>query len=339
MALSIRSLWTLLRQTVSAWSEDDAPSMGAALAYYSLFSIAPLLVIVIAVTGLVFGEEVARRDVFAELADLMGPDNAVAVQGLLEQAARPSEGLLAAAVGFGVLLVGATTVFAELQNSLDRIWRAPPADTSRGLWIFLRARLLSFGLILGIGFLLIVSLVVSAALSALGKWWAPMLEGWQVLARVLDIAISFGVLTVAFAMIYKFMPRVRIPWRDVWVGAAVTALLFTIGKLAIGAYIGRTEVASQFGAAASLAVLLLWVYYAAQVFLMGAEFTRVYAHMHGSRSGEPMPPPVAEAAREAARETAHEAAREAATGTRLAAAPSLAVPHAAGALRGTKGKP
>jgi len=138
MAISIRSLWTLLRQTASAWSEDDAPSMGAALAYYSLFSIAPLLVIVIAVTGLVFGEEVARRDVFAELADLMGPDNAVAVQGLLEQAARPSEGLLAAAVGFGVLLVGATTVFAELQNSLDRIWRAPPADTSRGLWIFLR---------------------------------------------------------------------------------------------------------------------------------------------------------------------------------------------------------
>jgi len=143
------------------------------------------------------------------------------------------------------------------------------------------------------------------------------------------------VLTVAFAMIYKFMPRVRIPWRDVWVGAAVTALLFTIGKLAIGAYIGRTEVASQFGAAASLAVLLLWVYYAAQVFLMGAEFTRVYAHMHGSRSGEPMPPPVAEAAREAARETA----REAATGTRLASAPSRAGPQAAGALRGKKGTP
>ena len=291
MAISIRSLWTLLRQTASAWSEDDAPSMGAALAYYSLFSIAPLLVIVIAVTGLVFGEEVARRDVFAELADLMGPDNAVAVQGLLEQAARPSEGLLAAAVGFGVLLVGATTVFAELQNSLDRIWRAPPADTSRGLWIFLRARLLSFGLILGIGFLLIVSLVVSAALSALGKWWAPMLEGWQVLARVLDIAISFGVLTVAFAMIYKFIPRVRIPWRDVWVGAGVTAVLFAIGKFAIGLYIGKSTVASAFGAAGSLAVMMVWVYYSAQIFLLGAEFTWVYAHAYGSRRGERRPRP------------------------------------------------
>jgi membrane protein len=329
--------WTLLRQTFASWSEDDAPSMGAALAYYSLFSIGPLLVIVIAVMGIVFGEEVARRDVMAQLSDMMGSENARAVQDLLERAGRPGEGELAALVSLGLLLVGATTVFAELQNSLDRIWRAPPPDksTTSGLWIFLRARLLSFGLILGIGFLLVVSLAVSAALSALGNWWQPLFGAWQVLARALDVALSLAVLTAAFAMIYKFMPSVHIGWRDVWVGAGVTALMFTVGKLAIGAYIGRSEVASQFGAAASLAVLLLWVYYAAQIFLMGAEFTRVYAHLHGTRSGEPLPPPPQDAARQAAGETAARAT----TGTTLAAASSRAAPSGLGASRGTKGKP
>jgi membrane protein len=337
MMHALSCAWTLLRQTVAAWFDDDAPSMGAALAYYSLFSIGPLLVIVISVMGLVFVEEVARRDVMAQLSDMMGADNARAVQDLLERAGRPGDGKVAALVSLGVLLVGATTVFAELQNSLDRIWRAPPPDksTSSGLWSFLRARLLSFGLILGIGFLLVVSLAVSAALAALGAWWQPLFGAWQVLARALDVALSLAVITVAFAMVYKFMPSVRIRWRDVWVGAGVTALLFTIGKLAIGAYIGRTEVASQFGAAASLAVLLLWVYYAAQIFLMGAEFTRVYAHLHGSRSGEPLPPPPQAAARQAAGETAAPAT----TGTTLAAASSRAAASRPGASRGTKGKP
>ena len=336
MRMNVRSVGSLLAQTASAWSEDDAPSMGAALAYYSLFSIGPLLVIVIAVMGLVFGEEVARRDVLAQLSDMMGPENAQAVQGLLEKAGRTGEGGMAAAISLGVLLVGATTVFAELQNSLDRIWRSPPPDksTTNGLWTWVRARLLSFGLILGIGFLLIVSLVVSAALVAFGGWWQPMLGGWEVLARVLDVVLSMAVLTAAFAMIYKFMPSVRIPWRDVWVGAAVTALLFTIGKLAIGAYIGRSEVASQFGAAASLAVLLVWVYYAAQVFLLGAEFTRVYAHLHGSRSGEPLPPPPQAAARRAARQTS-----AAASGTQLAAVGDRPRADGPDALRGTKGTP
>jgi membrane protein len=311
--------------------------MGAALAYYSLFSIGPLLVIVVAVTGLFFGEEVARRDVLAQMSDMMGPENATALQGLLERAGRTGQGAFAAAVGLGVLLVGATTVFAELQNSLDRIWRAPPPDKSStsGLWTWIRARLLSFGLILGIGFLLTVSLVVSAAVAAFGGWWQPLLGGWEILARAIDVALSLAVITVAFALIYKFMPSVRIPWRDVWVGAAVTALLFTIGKVAIGAYIGRSEAASQFGAAASIAVLLLWVYYAAQIFLMGAEFTRVYAHLHGSRSGEPLPPPPQEAAREAAEGTAHAAA----AGTTLAAASDRATASRPGAPRGTKGKP
>ena len=337
MKLPFGSLWSLLKQTLAAWSEDDAPSMGAALAYYSLFSIGPLLVIVIAVMGLVFGEDVARRDVMAQLSEMMGPQNAEAVQDLLERAGRSGEGGMAAAISLGVLLVGATTVFAELQNSLDRIWRSPTPDksTSNGLWTWIRARLLSFGLILGIGFLLMVSLVASAALSAFGGWWQPWLVGWEILARVLDVGLSLAVLTAGFAMIYKFMPTVRIPWRDVWIGAAVTAVLFTIGKLAIGAYIGRSEVASQFGAAASLAVLLVWVYYAAQVFLMGAEFTRVYAHLHGSRSGKPLPPPPQAAARQAARQVEGKAA----PGTGLAAVPDRAVALGPGPSAGKKGTP
>jgi membrane protein len=192
-----------------------------------------------------------------------------------------------------VLLVGATTVFAELQSALDRIWRAP-VQGANGLFALLRARLLSFGMILGLGFLLMVSLVISAALAAFEKWWSPMFGGWALLAQGLNFAFSYLFITAVFAMIYKYMPRVHVAWRDVWVGAAVTSLLFGVGKLLIGLYIGRSSVTSAFGAAGSLAVLLVWVYYSAQIFLMGAEFTWVFAHTYGSRRGTPRPgPPVA----------------------------------------------
>jgi membrane protein len=180
-------------------------------------------------------------------------------------------------------------VLAELQNALDRIWRAPARKKASGIWGLLRARLLSFGMILGIGFLLIVSLIVSAALAAFGKWWGPMLGGWEVLAQVLNVVISFALFTAAFAFIYKFTPRVKIEWHDVWIGAAVTALLFTIGKFLIGLYIGKSAIASGFGAAGSVIVVLVWVYYSAQIFLLGAEFTWVFAHSLGSRRGEPRP--------------------------------------------------
>lgn len=283
-------MWQLARDAVVSWSDDGAPSMGAALAYYTMFSIAPLLLIVVSVAGLVFGETAARGEVFGQLEHLIGAEGALAVQGLLQSASKPADSALATLVGLGVLLVGATTVFAELQNSLDRIWRAPVRGAS-GLVGLLRARLLSFGMILGLGFLLMVSLVVSAALAALEKWWSPAFGGWIVLAQVLNFAFGFFFVTAVFAMIYKFMPRARVDWRDVWIGAGVTALLFSIGKMAIGLYIGRSGVASAFGAAGSLAVLLLWVYYSAQIFLMGAEFTWVYAHAHGSRRGTPRPPP------------------------------------------------
>ncbi|AKJ29614.1 YihY/virulence factor BrkB family protein [Caldimonas brevitalea] len=293
--MTLKQAWSLIRQAVSAWVDDKASSMGAALAYYTVFSMAPLLVIVISVAGLVFGEEAARGEILAELRGLMGDDGAQAIQALLESANKPVRSTLAAVGSIVALLIGATTVFAELQASLDRIWRAPEADATAGLWGFLRSRVLSFGVILGIGFLLLVSLIISAALAALGNWWGPMMGAWEVVATALNFAFSFAIITTGFAMIYKLMPRVHIRWHDVWIGAAVTALLFTVGKTLIGLYIGKSGVASGFGAAASLVVLLVWVYYSAQIFLLGAEFTSAYAHTYGSLKNVPRRAPGATA--------------------------------------------
>ena len=289
--LAIKQEWGLVRQTIDAWIDDYAPSMGAALAYYTMFSIAPLLLIVIAVAGWIFGAEAARGEILTQLDGLMGKDGAAMVEGLIRDASQPDKSATAAAVGIVVLLIGATSVFGELQDALDRIWRAPAKVKSGGIFGLLRARLLSFGMILAISFLLMVSLVVSAGLSALGKWWGPMPAGWEAVGQLVDFILSFAFITVLFALIYKVMPRVRIAWHDVWMGAAVTSLLFTIGKLLIGLYIGKSGVASVFGAAGSLVVLLLWVYYSAQIFLLGAEYTWVYAHELGSRKGHMESPP------------------------------------------------
>jgi membrane protein len=283
----MREAWRLLREAAASWVEDYASSMGAALAFYTLFSIAPLLLIVISVVGLVFGEQAARGEILAQLATLVGPQSAGTIEILLKGLNRPEAGVVGTLVGVGVLLIGATTVFAELQDAMDRIWRAPARPRSAGLWRLLRMRLLSLGLVLGIGFLLIVSLIVSAALAALGKWWAPWFGEIAVLASVIDLSLGFALVTAMFAMIYKWIAQVRLAWREVWIGAALTALLFTLGKTLIGLYIGRSGVASPFGAAASLVVLLLWVYYSAQIFLFGAEFTWVYARRHGSLRGRP----------------------------------------------------
>jgi membrane protein len=282
--MKLAALYALCRQAVSAWIDDYAMSMGAALAYYTLFSIAPLLLIVISIAGLVFGPDAARGHIFGELRDLMGDDGAAAAQALLQSVNKPAQGVLGTIVGVVLLGVGAISVFGELQNALDRIWRAPGRAGSGGVWALVRARLLSFGMVLGIGFLLILSLVASAAVAALGKFAAPMFGSWVVLAELLNLVVSFALVTVTFAMIYKIIPRVRIGWRDVWIGAAVTAVLISIGKSLIGLYLGRSTFASGFGAAGSLVVLLVWMYYSAQIFLLGAEFTWVYAHVHGSRS-------------------------------------------------------
>jgi membrane protein len=281
----------LLTEQARVWSEDYAPSMGAALSYYSLFSIAPLLLIVIGIAGLVFGADAARGAIFGELRGLIGDEGAQAVEGLLQAADKPKQGIVSTIVGLVVLLLGAMTVFGELQNALDRIWRAPAREKASGPWNLLRTRLLSFGMVLGIAFLLMVSLVLSAALAALGKWWGAAFAGWEFIAHLIDVLLSFGLMTVMFALIYRYIPRVRVEWHDVWIGAAVTSLLFAIGKFAIGLYLGKSAVASSFGAAGSLVILMVWVYYSAQIFLFGAEFTWVYAHEFGSRRGQSRPRP------------------------------------------------
>jgi YihY family inner membrane protein len=278
----------MIKAAVKAWVDDYAPSMGAALSYYTLFSLAPLLIIVIAVAGMVFGQEAAQGEIVAQLRGIMGEEGAVAVEGMLKAAREPAKGVVATIVGIAMLLLGATVIFAELQSALDRIWRVPAAKEVSGIWHLLRTRLLSFGLVLGLGFLLVVSLVVSAVLAALGKWWGGWFDDWDVFLEILNFAVSFGIFTLLFAMIYKIMPRANIPWRDVWTGAAVTALLFTIGKVLIGLYLGKSSLASGFGAAGSLVVLIAWVYYAAQIFLFGAEYTWVYANRHGSRMQKPV---------------------------------------------------
>jgi membrane protein len=256
--------------------------MGAAIAYYTMFSLAPLLLLVIAMAGVFFGRDAVQGEVINQMQGLMGEEGAIAIEGLLESAAKPKTTLIATITGTLLLIVGATTVFAEIQNSLDRIWEVPEQRKPSGIWGFLRTRLLSFGLVLGIGFLLLVSLVVSAGIAALGAWWGRYFGGWEVLLQVVNVIVSLALSTGLFTMIYKLMPRTPIAWRDVWTGAFVTAVLFEIGKFAIGLYLGKSGVTSGFGAAGSLAVLLIWVYYSAQIFLLGAEFTRAYAKSHGS---------------------------------------------------------
>ena len=288
VVMTAKNIWILTKAAASSWVDDYAQSMGAALAYYTMLSIAPFLLIVISLAGMVFGVEAARGEIAAQLQGLMGREGAEAVQKLLESASKPAEDVAAALAGLVLLLVAATSVFAELQDALDRIWRAPKRGRM-GILSLLRTRLLSFGTIAGISFLLMVSLVVSAALAALGKMWGSRFEDWQALAGAANVVFSYILTTTVFAMIYKVMPRVKVAWTDVFIGATVTAALFTIGKSLIGLYIGRSGVTSGFGAAGSLVMAMIWVYYSAQIFLLGAEFTWAYALTFGSRKEQKLP--------------------------------------------------
>lgn len=288
-ALAPSALWSMTKEAVNAWSDDFAPSMGAAIAYYTAFSIAPLIVIVLAIAGFFFGHEAAGGYLYGQLAGLLGRDGAQAVQDMVASARDPGEGVLATALGAALLVLGATTVFAELQSDLDRIWKAPAAKRPEGVWGLLRSRVLSLGLVVSIGFVMLASLVISAGLAAMSSAWGGAFENFEWLLQVINFVIGFAVAAVLFALMYKILPRVSISWPDVWIGAFVTALLFSVGKLLVGLYIGKSSLASGFGAAGSLAVLLVWVYYSAQIFLLGAEFTWVYAHRYGSRQGKPMP--------------------------------------------------
>jgi membrane protein len=279
----LKVVWGVVRDTVSDWITHNASSLGAALAFYTLFSIAPILVIAMAVAGSVFGPNVAETQVLDQMRGLLGDAGAKAVQSLLASAHQSGLKGIAAAIGVVTLLIGATSVFGELQKTLDYIWKSPE-KSSVAWWRILRSRILSVGLILGVGFLLMVSLVVSAALSALGAWFQTFLVQWSVILPALDLVLSLGLSTVLFAMIYKFVPREDIAWGDVWIGGLVTACLFTVGKQLIGLYLGRSSLSSAYGAAGSVMVLLLWIYYSAQIFLLGAEFTHVFTYALGSRS-------------------------------------------------------
>ena len=284
ISLSVPQCWLLVKKSVTAWIADYAPSMGAALSYYTVFSLAPTLLIVISVAGLVFGAEAVRGEIFAQLNYLMGPAAAATIQQVLASVHQPARGISGTVIGVALVLAGATSVFGELQNALDRIWRASARESS-GILSLIHTRLMSFAMILGIAFLLIVSLVLSAAISALGKWWAGAFGHWELLAQTVNAVVGFVITAACFAAIYRIIPRVTIRWRDVWLGACVTALLSTVGRLLIGIYIGKTGIASVFGAAGSLVVVFVWVYYSAQIFLLGAEFTRQYALTYGSLRG------------------------------------------------------
>jgi membrane protein len=282
-AAPLKVVWGIARDTISDWITHNASSLGAALAFYTLFSIAPILVIAMAVAGSFFGPNDAETQVLDQMRGLLGDAGAKAVQSLLASAHQSGLKGIAAAIGIVSLLIGATSVFGELQNTLDYIWKSPK-KSSVAWWRILRSRILSVGLILGVGFLLMVSLVVSAALSALGAWFQTFLVQWSVILPALDLVLSLGLTTVLFAMIYKFVPREAIAWGDVWIGGLVTACLFTVGKQLIGLYLGRSSLSSAYGAAGSIMVLLLWIYYSAQIFLLGAEFTHVFTYALGSRS-------------------------------------------------------
>jgi membrane protein len=278
----IKAWWGLFKQVAKAWLDDYVPSMGAALAYYTLFSLAPLLLIVVSVAGLVFGDDAARGEIQNQLKDLMGDVGAGAVQGMLASVREPAEGLMSTAVGLVLLVVGATTVFAELQDALDRVWGVPERLRKSGWLTLVRARLMAFGMILALGFLLIVSLVTSAMIAAMGRSLNPVFGGWQAFVEASNAIGGFLLVAIMFGLIYKVMPRQCVLFSDVWLGALIAALLFTGGKLLIGAYIGRSAVASGFGAAGSLVVVLLWVYFSAQILLVGAEFSCAYARTFGS---------------------------------------------------------
>jgi len=277
----LRNGWTLAKETFSEWSNDKAPRLGAALSYYTVFALAPLLLVVIAVAGLVFGRQAAEGRLMAQLAELVGIDAARALQAMLAKAALHGGGAIATDIGLVTLGVGATGVVVELQDALNTVWKVVPKP-GRGIKGLIRDRLLSVGVVLGFGFLLIVSLVASAGLAAAGTVMRGWVPGWMILGYVLNYGVSIGVIGVLLAMIFKVLPDVKISWSDVWIGAFVTSVLFHIGKFLIGLYVGKASVGSTFGAAGSLAVLLVWIYYTSQLVLLGAEFTRVYANHFGS---------------------------------------------------------
>ena len=278
----LKTAWSMTKQTFGEWSDDKGGRLGAALSYYTVFSLAPLLLLVISIAGLVFGREAAQGRMFGELSGLVGAEAARLIEAAVAKASETKGGVIGTIMGIVILLAGATGVVVELQDALNTVWKVEPKP-NRGVWGVVRTRLLSVAMILSMGFLLLVSLVVSAVLSAFSGWMRHAIGDLAILGWFIDAAVALAVISTLIALIYKILPDAEVAWRDVWVGAIGTAILFMIGKYLIGLYIGRASVGSAFGAAGSLAVVLVWVYYSAQIILLGAEFTRVYANRFGKK--------------------------------------------------------
>lgn len=272
----------ILKDTGTEWYEDDAPRVAAALAYYTLFSTAPLSLLCVSIVGFFFGERAARGQIADQIGAVTGPEAAEAIQSVVQNAHQSNAGVLSTIMGIVLLLVGASGVFGELQTALNTMWGVKPNPQRGMVKDFLIARFLSFTMVLGVAFMLLASLVISAALSGVGRVLSDALPGGETVWQILNFLISLGVVTLLFALIFKFVPDAEVKWQDVWIGAAVTALLFTIGKLLLGLYLGKSSVASAYGAAGSVVAFVVWVYYAAQILFIGAEFTQVYSRAVGT---------------------------------------------------------
>jgi membrane protein len=273
-------IFDLLKETFSRWCDDAAPRMAAALSYYTAFSIAPLLILAISIAGLVLGREAAQGRIVEQIAGLVGKQSAAAIQSMIEAANRPSKGIVASVISIVSLIAGATGVLSELKSALNKIWRTQERGDIKEI---VKKNVIFLGMLLGIGFLLTVSLVVSAAVSGLGQFLGGLLPAPEFLLHTADFVLSVGIIAVLFAAMYKVLPNTKVEWRDVWMGSVVTSLLFAIGKLGLGIYIGKGALSSSYGAAGSILVLLLWVYYSGLIFYFGAEFTKTYADRYGSR--------------------------------------------------------
>ena len=272
--------WELLKETYKSWDEDRAPRLAAALAYYTIFALAPLLIIAIAVAALFFDEAQVRQNMLSQVGELVGQNARQAIEAMIEGARKPTAGLIATAIGVVTLLVAAGGLFGQLQDALNTIWEVQPKP-GRGIWGILRDRVLSFAMVLGAGLLLLASLIIGTVLSAAGRFMGD--AGYQAwLWQTINLAVSFGITTVLFAMLFKILPDAKVRWRDVWIGAAATAALFSLGRFLIGWYLGQAATESTYGAAGSLVALLIWIYYSTQILFLGAEFTQVYARAHGS---------------------------------------------------------
>lgn len=278
----MQAILALFKQAFIQWRQDNAHRIGAALAYYALFSIAPLLLVAVAIAGLMFGRQAAEGQIVAQIESVIGYDGARAIETMINSARKPAAGITAAIVGTALLLLGTSGVFSELQDALNRIWDVTVPQ--RSLLRSIKDRFLSFAMVLGIGFLLLVSLVVSAAIAAAGSFLAVRFPGSKYLLQMSNFILAFGVTTVLIAMIYKILPETRIHWRDVWMGATVASLLLTIGKSVLGLYLAKSGVTSAYGAAGSLVVILIWFYWSAQILLYGAEFAEVYSRRQGTRA-------------------------------------------------------